>query len=200
MTFARTSTLAIAAASILSFSPSAEAACYTHVDAMAQQLRRDTRALRREIRIHMRHAAHYEHLSRDAYDMYRGASHIQQLARHRGSLTHMAHDLNRLDRLYHHIEGLLTHIVRDAQRCNGHIDGNFGHVVAVMNRVSATLHHLRGEVQELRRVRHTVHRPFGHGSRYDFVRHYDDGPSIGYGGRKGGVSYNNGRLGFHFSF
>ncbi|MCH8923297.1 MAG: hypothetical protein IIA67_09150, partial [Planctomycetes bacterium] len=79
-------TLAVLAASA---SP-VQAASLGHIDRYAVAVQREAANICWEIRREFRHDSHYQHLYRDAYAMYRAASHIHEVAHHNsGSPTAM---------------------------------------------------------------------------------------------------------------
>lgn len=156
---------------------SASAASYSHIDRLALELRGDAGRLYSEFRQHYRHAAHYRHLISDASQMYRLADHIHDLA-HRGTLGHMDSDLEKLDRLFHHLEGLVDEIEHDARHDHfghgGHTHGNTRHVRRLLDQMEDTLHHLHDDIRSARRptiypvpghVRPAPHRIPHHGGR-----------------------------------
>ena len=142
------SRLAFASFATLLFSMNADSASaqsFGHVDRLATKLQGQSRELYNEFRLHYRHSTHYRHLMSDAAKIYNESKHIHDVV-HRGGLNHLAQDLKDIDRAYHHLEGLVRHIERDARRGIGHVDGRTGHVKRQMRQMKDTIHHLREDV------------------------------------------------------
>jgi hypothetical protein len=154
-----TLTFAFAIATLGLFTGTANAASDLHVDELATQLQRDTAEFGDEIEHHFRSTPSYRHLANDARKMQRLARHIHAVAHNTGARRHIASDLAQLDKLYHHVEGLVDNMDRIAGyhgRHGYHGDAhNLGraetrHLRRVLNRISATLHHLEEDVQPVR--------------------------------------------------
>ncbi len=173
---------------------SAEAASYSHIDRYAVEVQKQAGDLYNEFRLHFAHAAHYRHLMSDASGLYHKAAHAHEVAHRRGSLSHLAADVASLDRLFHHLERLVDDIEHDAYSGSfghgGHIDGDTRHVRGKLRRMEATLHHLRADIESMRRIRYRV--PVYHGV------HGSHGYHGGSHGVHGGITIKTG--GFSFSF
>ena len=183
MTLVRTTMLAAIAS--LALAVPAVADTYSHIERLAESLRRDARGLNREIERHFRHTPEFVHLRSDGQAIYRLADHIEEVADDRGPVIHLRRDLAELDRLFHHTVGLMQQITIRAQRgLGGHIHGSLGHVARDLQEMAQTLHHLQEDVEQL--VRASQGCPLGNG------RHV----VIGYGvpggisrGAHGGIGY-----------
>ncbi|MCA9216695.1 MAG: hypothetical protein KDB27_26680 [Planctomycetales bacterium] len=131
---------------------SANAASYHHIDELALRIARNSTSLFREFRLHYRHVGEYAHLITDAREMRALASHTHEVAHHRGSLNHLAHDLGELDQAFHHLENLLDEIEANSHHGgyhSGHIHGDTNHVWALMHAIEQDLHHLRDDVEAM---------------------------------------------------
>src|SRR5690606_18505186 len=86
-------------------------------------------------------------------EMRRLASHVHDVA-HLGSFSHLERDVADLDRVFHHIEGLVAEIEHDADHNHfghgGHFHGNTRHVRRLLNNMGETLHHLQDDLRDLR--------------------------------------------------
>ena len=167
----------------------AQAASFKHIDQLSLEFRRDSSLLYWEFRRHFRHAAHYNHLISDSAKMYRLADHIHEVA-HRGTLGHMADDLAKLDRAFHHLEDLVDDIQDDAYHGQGHTHGNTSHVRELMRELEDTLHHLRDDIRAMRRPVHH-HYDNHYGNQYG-KKHYQGGG--------GGITVGNGNFKLKIGF
>jgi len=74
------------------------------------------------------------------------AKHIHDVARRHGSIQHLRADVEKLDRLFHHIEDLVGSITQQVDR---RAAVHFG---LVMRNISGTLHHLRDDLASSNRT------------------------------------------------
>lgn len=135
----------------------AKAASMRHIDNLAVRLQGQARELIGEFRLHYRHTGDYRHLISDSYQMYQLAAHIHSVTHHGGSLYHVRNDVNKLDSLFHHLEGLVRHMEQHSH--GGHIHGDTRHVRRLLARMEDTLHHLQEDVEAMTDPHH------GHGVR-----------------------------------
>jgi len=148
----------------------ATAASYRHIDSLARKMMRQSRQLKSEFAFHYRHVSEYRHLIHDANELYRIADHVHDVAHHSGNPYHLRNDLAKLDRLFHHVEGLVHRIEFRARRGrNGHIHGSTNHVDHLIANLEDTLHHLQADVEEM-----VAYRPHRHHGR-----------TVYYGGHRG---------------
>jgi hypothetical protein len=114
-----TAALLTLAALTASASP-AQAQSLEHIDRYAVAAQKQAASLCWEIRREFRHDSHFTHLYRDAYDLYRTASHMHEVAHHNSgtpsNMRHLRRDLATLDRKMHHIEGVVDDMRRDLSR------------------------------------------------------------------------------------
>ena len=184
------------------FSQNAEAASSRHLDNMAVRLQGQAREMIGELRLHYRHAGEYRHLISDAYEIYRLATHIHDLTHHHSGIRHVRADIDSLDRKFHHLEDLVSHI--DHHPHGGHVHGNTYHVHEMLEAMEGTLHHLQEDIEELADPHH------GHGHNVVQPRPQYRGPSRrgpshgahGHGSRNGhsGIRIGNDRFSIRFSF
>jgi|GEM_PF-2159564 len=126
-----------------------------HLDDLALQLQRQSQQLYWEFRNHYSHTPSYRHLISDASEMYQLSAHVHEVAHHGGSPAHLQADLQKLDRLFHHVEDL----VRDIERNHGHpwhgghIHGDTRHVRRILASMEDTLHHMLHDVTPAPMVR-----------------------------------------------
>lgn len=179
----------IAVVGITAAGQPAKAASFKHIDRLAVQLASQSKQLSVEFRAHYSHMPHYRHLMSDTAGVRRLANHIHEVA-HRGSLSHMSADLRKLDRSFHHLEGLVNEIERDAYAGpyghGGHKHGETSHVRRIMRRMENTLHHLRTDVNEM--LHPAIH---DHGHDRDYNHGYY---TPRYRSRGRGFSYRNGNF------
>jgi hypothetical protein len=163
-------TIATTAATLLAttvfFAGSAQAGAGGHMDDLAIQLKRQTSQLCRNLRFNFRYAPGYGHLYSDAYDMYSLADHIHEVVHHHGDIGHVRHDLEKLDRLFHHFEDLVAGLAFQAPvGHSGHgfhhggIEIHYGHagftrrdvrrLRRVLAAVSVTLHHMQEDIDDV---------------------------------------------------
>jgi len=193
MTLARNTLVLAAAVFAISLTANqANAASYEHIDQLALRLQEQAGLLNREFDLHYRHEAHYPHLISDASQMYSLAAHIHEVAHHHGSPLHLRDDLQKLDRLFHHVEGLVEHIEHDSYFGAGHVHGHTGHVHGELAAMEDTLHHLQSDINAMYRTWY-----FGRGVRVyrQPVRvhsgHAHGGHGGGHGGH-GGITFSKG--------
>lgn len=188
MTVVRTTFAALIASAIALTASSAHADGFDHIDELALQMQRQTRALYSEFRLHYSHAAHAAHLRSDAARLYYLARHIHEVAHFGGSLRHLESDLAQVDALFHHLEELVEHIEDDAFFGDGHVHGDTEHVEHLMEELEDTIHHLQADVRALRlhQAPVIIAPPYGHG--------------YGYGQSHGGVGvhWNGGSIRIRF--
>lgn len=129
------------------------------LDQIACRLAKDTDLLVQEAAIHYRHTPQYPHLISDAVQMKRLANHIHSIVNY-GSITHLKHDVNELDRLFHHVEGLIHQIEINARHSyhGGHIHGDTFHVCRGLKLIEADIHLMQNYLRVLCQPVH-VHRP-----------------------------------------
>lgn len=138
-------------AALMATTGTAQADTYHHIDMLALQLQRQTRALHREVDLHFRHTRQYRHLHEDVEQMEHLAEHIHDVAHRHGSVAHLRADVEKLDRLYHHVEELVHDLSHDRR-----IDyRTIRHIRQEMAKIGDTLHHLRDDLRRLA----PVHRP-----------------------------------------
>lgn len=152
----------------------AQAGHYEHLDRLALRLQSQARELYREFNLHYAHAAEGRHLLSDASAMYYKARHVHEVAHHGGSVHHLRSDVNELDRLFHHVEALVSRIEHRHRHGHdlfghGHVHGRTWHVRVLLSRMADTLHHMQSDVNALAREH-----------RHD---HGHDGPGVVIGGR-----------------
>ena len=98
----------------------AQADSLEHIDRYAVAVQREAASICWEIRREFRHNPHYGHLYRDAYDLYRAASHIHEVAHHNSgsppAMRHIRRDAAILDSKMHHIRGVVADMRRDLSR------------------------------------------------------------------------------------
>jgi len=151
-----TLTFAFAIATLGLFTGTASAASDLHIDDLAAQLQRETAEFGEEIEHHFRSTPSYHHLANDARKMKRLARHIHTVAHHTSARRHIILDLAQLDKIYHHVEGLvdeMDHIARYRGRHGYHGDtytlgrSETRHLRRALRRISATMHHLQEDLQ-----------------------------------------------------
>ncbi len=138
---------------------SANAASPLHIDDLAARLQRQTARLTYEVEHQFRYTRDYKHLLHDAEDMEDLARHIHDVAHDFGSRRHIAADLRKMDRLFHHIEELIDGMeyrarlrARDCRyrrscRFRGVRLAQIRQLQRIMSRISNTLHHLQDDVR-----------------------------------------------------
>ncbi len=108
----------------------AQADSLEHIDRNAVSLQNQAASICWEIRREFGHDSHYGHLYRDAYAMYRAASHIHEVAHHGHTSRAVMRDLRRdaaiLDSKMHHIRGVVADMRRDLSR-HRRVWGHGGH-------------------------------------------------------------------------
>ena len=195
MTFARTTLMALAACSAIALAaPSARADTYEHLDGLALRLQRQAAELYRDFGAHFRHTAEYAHLSSDAARLYHLAAHMHEVAHQRGGIQHLQSDVSQIDRTFHHLEGVVRQVMREAsQPSGGHIHGDVRHAYTLMNRMESTLHHLKADVDQLVHAMHGGHD--SHGGSGHPGQHGSPRLDIHWG--NGGVHLGRNGLGIH---
>lgn len=81
---------------------------YHYVDELANAVMQRAGALAEVARRNSSYGFAYKHLYNDTYEMYGLAAHIHELAHHHGSILHIRKDVEKLDKLFHHIEDLIA--------------------------------------------------------------------------------------------
>ncbi len=216
MAIARTTLAALIAAFGLTITANnANAAPGDHIDRLALKLQGQARGLMTEIRLHFRHTSQYGHLISDSARIYGKAAHIHRVAHISGSPTHLRRDLAELDRLFHHLEGLVANVqVHASHGHGGHLHGRTGHVNRLIAEMENTLHHMRRDMAFVSPAPHCGHGPVpvpvpapapfsghcGHGHVS-----FHPVPGHGYGGfhpapGHGGIRFGNSQFGFRIGF
>ncbi|TWU07095.1 hypothetical protein CA54_55000 [Symmachiella macrocystis] len=150
-----TLTFAFAIATLGLMTGTASAASDLHIDDLAAQLQRETAEFGDEIEHHFRFTPSYRHLANDARKMQRLARHIHTVAHHTSARRHIILDLAQLDKIYHHVEGLVDEMDRIAKYRARH--GYRGdayslgraetrHLRRTLRRINSTLHHLQEDL------------------------------------------------------
>ncbi|MGH7129493.1 MAG: hypothetical protein ACREIV_13065 [Planctomycetaceae bacterium] len=145
----RAATVLVAGGEFGGFSVGSSYDTYHHIDELAFDVQKYTSSLYWEFRHHYSHTPDYQHLISDASQMYYLAKHIHEIAHHHGSVYHLEHDLEKLDRLFHHLENLVDEIEHEAFHGHGHVHGHTGHVRSMLRRTESLIHHLQRDVREL---------------------------------------------------
>lgn len=199
-TFASLFTLLVMSA----FTTQVHADEYHHIDRLAVKIQRTTQRLQRET-VHYRHTPEYRHLVADTNELFRIATHVHEVTHFEGNLTHLQNDVDKLDRQFHHLEGVFDRIEHNAAYGSGHVHGNTAHVKRLLDLIENSIHHMVNDLEEIRK-RTIVARPvctltprnpvyrgagvygssgYGHGGR-------------SYGGYGGGQGSHNSGFGFSF--
>lgn len=150
-----TKTLAAFGFIITTFSASASADTYHHIDELALTIDRQAKLLVSES-VHYRHTPEYRHLVSDARDLCRLATHLHEVAHHHGSLAHLESDLSQLDAKFHHLESVFHRVERAASYGHGHVHGHTSHVWELLHSIENNIHHLQDDLRSLRVPVHTV--------------------------------------------
>lgn len=140
----------IAMTAVSAFATHANADEYSHIDRLAVKIRNNARRITRET-VHYRHTREYAHMVSDANELYRLADHIHDVTHFEGNLRHLIMDLDQLDRMFHHLEGLFDQVEHNAAYGDGHVHGNTAHVKRLLNLIENDIHHMREDVNILRR-------------------------------------------------
>ncbi len=171
------------------FSQNADAADFRHLDNLALSLQRQAAQMIGEVRHHYRHTGDYRHMISDTYEIYRLAAHIHDLVHHHSSVHHIQSDVNSLDRKFHHLENLVSHVNHHPH--GGHIHGDTFHIHTLLTAMEDSLHHLQDDIAQLTDPHHghghhvIVPRPHGHG-------HYGHG--------RNGIRVGNDRFSIRFGW
>ena len=137
-----TAALLTLAAVTASASPAQATDSLEHIDRYAVSAKNQAASICWEIRREFRHNSHYGHLYRDAYALYRAASHIHEVAQHNQASPRVMRDLRRdaatLDSTMHHIRGVvadmrhdLSRRLRSHGRSRPHVDLNIGNGLTI---------------------------------------------------------------------
>jgi hypothetical protein len=140
---------AIGAALILnSTSGNASAAYCSGFSNYAHRINDIAQELSHEFSVHYRHLDDYIHLRSDISRIVSEARHIDRLS-HNGysSLCHISTDLEDLDRLAHHMHGIVDRAERSHWR--GHAHGNTRHVHHLLNALNGSIHSMQRLAEEL---------------------------------------------------
>src|SRR5688572_23528418 len=115
--------LATAALTILAtFTGSARADEFEHIDGLAAQMQTLSSRAVSEARYHFRGARQYRHLANDLTEMNTLSAHIHEMVHEGRNLNHIRKDVASLDRLFHHVEEL----VNDMRPVDFHFHGSYG--------------------------------------------------------------------------
>ena len=189
MTSPRTTLLASFALAVLTFMPTAaNADTYHHIDKLAVEMQSQSLELIQEITRHYRHKTSYHHLRSDALQMYRVAAHMHSVAHRSGDVHHLRDDLEKADRLFHHMDKTLKNTDRSY---GGHTHGSTHHVFELMHELEVNLHHLKKDIESLDDDAH--HGVGPHRLRQSDSHHSRRSRSVGHG------SYSWGSGGIRFS-
>ncbi|MEX2285799.1 MAG: hypothetical protein WD648_01840 [Planctomycetaceae bacterium] len=104
------STLAIMLAYVGVSTSTANANPMRHIDEVALAMRSDAAMTLSEIRYHYRGSVEYQHLYNDAFEVYRLAGHVHELAHHADSIDHIRVDAVKLDELLHHLNDVICQV------------------------------------------------------------------------------------------
>jgi hypothetical protein len=179
MAFARTSIIAIIASlTIAAAGQTAKADTYEHIDRLALRMQKQSRSLINEFSAHYRHKSHYGHMRSDAISLYKLSRHIHELAHHHGSHYYLAADLRKADRLFHHLEQVVSRVEHSY---GGHTHGNASHVWQLMRQMKQTIHHLKSDIDSLN------HFAPGHGHDHGYDNH---GHGVSYKSKGIGIKVN----------
>jgi hypothetical protein len=193
MTYQKTLLTSLALAALAFTTTTANADTYHHIDKLAVEVQSQSRQLMSEFSRHYRHKSGYSHLRSDALQLYRVAAHIHTVAHQSGSIHHLRNDLERADKLFHHLEEVFA---RTDLSFGGHTHGNTNHAFELMHDLEMNLHHLKRDIDSLDAAAHRRmgHHNIGHGHTSGRnVR-----PSIGYSWGSGGVYLNGTRWSIRF--
>jgi len=195
MTYRKTTLSTSLALTALAFTTSANADTYQHVDKMAVELQSLSRELLSDFSRHYRYKSGYQHLRSDALQLYRSAGHLHSISHQHGNVHHMRNDFDRMDKLFHHLQGALA---QTDQSFGGHTHGNTHHVFELMDDFEQHLHHLKRDIESLEAaMRHVSgHHNVGHGHSYNNGRRAN--VAIGYSWGHGGVYFNGNRWSIRF--
>lgn len=133
---------ALALLGLFAGSGSAQAQSSGHIDRPAFRLQRQAQEMHREVQAHFRHTPAFRHLDRDVAALERLAGHVHEVAHRRGSGWHLRSDVDRLDRLYHHIEEQVDSLAR----YRGADYRTVAHLRRALAEMGRTLHHLRDDL------------------------------------------------------
>ncbi len=142
----------------------AQAGTRAHFDDLACQLERQAVSVRDELRRFYNRTPQYAQLYSDVNEIARRAGHIHQVA-HTGNLRHLRHDVNELDRLFHHVEGVVELMSRHhrtvyrtsfrGKSASRHWNWNqayynpYRRLVRLVNNMENTLHHMQADLNTL---------------------------------------------------
>lgn len=154
--------LATAALTLLAtFTGSARADEFDHIDSLATQMQNQTARAAAEVRRNFQGIPQYRHLYNDIYEMYTLAGHIHEMVHEGRNLNHIRADIASLDRLFHHVEEVVDDI-RPVNIHSGHWHGShWGHFHSgpsrddvrrlrnLMSRMEDTIHHLQDDLRVL---------------------------------------------------
>jgi hypothetical protein len=146
---------AVCVLTVTSFTASAFADTYHHIDQLALKIDLQAKQLLSESR-HYRHTSEYVHLYNDARQLSRLSFHLHEVAHHHGSLAHLESDLAQIDSKFHHAESLIERIEHNASYGHGHVHGHTSHVKHVLHSMEQNIHHLQEDIRSLRAHLHPV--------------------------------------------
>jgi uncharacterized membrane protein YgcG len=124
---------------------------YHHINAQAVKIRNKTRVLLKETH-HYRLTPNYKYLVADTAELRQLAEHTREIARHEGDLDHLAHDVAKMDRVFHHLENLFDNTELLASQCQGSVIGHTAHVKRLLNAIEDCIHHMQDDIESLRRI------------------------------------------------
>jgi hypothetical protein len=153
MRFSKKMTLGLAAITMVSALTTQTNAEHTkteetqrHLDRLAVIMQGQSRELIREFGLHYRRKSGYAHLRADAWQLYRAVTHIHTVVHHSGDVHHLKSDVERADKIFHHLEEVLD---KTELSLNGTTQGDTIHVLELMEELEKNLHHLQTDVDKL---------------------------------------------------
>lgn len=145
---------AIAVAALSASAGVAQADHWDRVDDTAVRLASYMKEIEFEVQAHYRNQPGYAHLLSDAREMAGLADHIHELAHHGANPYHLKADVDKLDRLFHHLEGLIE-VMERRTHYYSHYHHRFApihdtrHVRLLLVRTESLLHLLQAEARVL---------------------------------------------------
>jgi len=127
---------------------------FHQVDEMALELQEQAADICRELNAYFDGKPNYRHAYSDIYGIYTQARHIHELAHDGASLRHIQHDLEDIDRKFHHFERVAKLLMTPVRRTNryGHDHHSSFHnrrLARMIRRMGYVLHDLQEEVELL---------------------------------------------------
>lgn len=114
---------------------------YSHVDELALDVMRSANAVCWEMYRNYRYEPGYRQTYREAYEMLKTAEYIHELVHHHGRRSRVAHEIEELDKLFHHLEQDIQNW-RRPRYYDPHHDFHGGGLDAKMEILETSLHHL----------------------------------------------------------